>query len=451
MVVRLHVAVSVLLSLAATAPAQASWTRLYPAASPSQRGQFAFAADPVRGSVLLFGGNINNSGITAELWQWNGSTWTLLAPAVGPSPRVGSAMAFDKHLGRIVLFGGYSGSTYLQDTWEWNGTSWSARTPTSRPSGREEHAMAYDPVRQVTLLFGGTSGAGDFGDLWEWNGTTWQQRTFGAGPAPRQSTALAFDPNLNAMLLFGGVSSLLNGPSDDTWSWNGQIWQLLQPMTPPYSRSQHRMVTDAARRRVVLLGGAPAYDPFVWEWDGTNWQCVFVSSPTPRAGEGMAFDATRREVVVYGGLDNFYWTDTWVYRTAHPATFAQYGQGCPGSAGTPALTTAPYSLPWLGDTFRTRVDAVSAAGAGAVFVTCFASTPALSLAPYGLPGCASFVTLDSSQFVLANAGVAEWSIGIPLNMALAGWSLYQQAFVLDPASAGAAVVSNAGTATVGIR
>jgi hypothetical protein len=129
----------------------------------------------------------------------------------------------------------------------------------------------------------------------------------------------------------------------------------------------------------------------------------------------------------------------------------QYGQGCPGSAGTPALTTAPYSLPWLGDTFRTRVDSVPAAGAGAVFVTGFASTPAQSLAPYGLPGCASFVTLDSSQFVLANAGVAEWSIGIPLNMALAGWSLYQQALVLDPASAGSAVVSNAATATVGIR
>jgi hypothetical protein len=362
-------------------------------------------------------------------------------------------MAFDEHRGRLVLFGGYDGVVYLQDTWEWNGTTWTPVATGTGPAARVAPAMAYDPVRQVTWLFGGAN-TNSLGDLWAWNGVSWMQPSVGAGPAPRQQTAMTFDPNRNAMILFGGI--VQNGqqytPVDDTWICNGQTWQLLQPATPPYRRGGHRMVTDTARRRVVLLGGAPFDDPFAWEWDGIEWQCVLVSSPTPRSFEALAYDTARHEVVLFGGsASNYYWNDTWIYRTAQLASFVSYGQGCAGSAGTPALTAAPYSLPWLGDTFRSRVDAVPATGAGAVFVTGFASTPAQSLAPFGMAGCASYVTLDSSQFVLATAGIAEWSIQIPANMALAGWLLYQQALVLDPASPGGAVVSNAASATVGIR
>jgi hypothetical protein len=444
----LRVAVLLFTAITATLPAQADWTRLYPSAAPGPRSDFAFAFDGAHAVTLLFGGSTSTTGYTNHLWQWNGANWSQLFPPAGPSARNDSAMAFDELRGRVVLFGGNDGNNNLQDTWEWDGASWSLRTPASRPLPRQQHAMAYDPVRRVVLLFGGMAPA-NVADLWEWNGVNWLQRIVLTGvPSPRRQTALAFDPNTNTMLLFGGFAGQ---PMDDTWSWTGQAWQQLQPTNPPYSRSQHSMVTDVARRRVVLLGGDPVVDPFVWEWDGTNWRCVFVSSPTPRRGEGMAYDSARGEVVVYGGVSNYQWTDTWVYRTAQPASFTQYGQGCPGSAGTPALTAAPYSLPWLGDVFRTRVDAIPAAGAGAVFVTGFASTPAQSLAPVGLPGCASFVTLDSSQFVLASGGIAEWSIQIPLSMALAGWALYQQALVLDPSTTGGAVVSNAGTATVGIR
>jgi hypothetical protein len=97
------------------------------------------------------------------------------------------------------------------------------------------------------------------------------------------------------------------------------------------------------------------------------------------------------------------------------------------------------------------VNAVPATSAGAAFVTGVASTPGQSLTPFGLTGCLSFVTFDSSRFVPASAGVAEWSIQIPINASLTGLQLFQQALVFDGTAPGGAVVSNAGAATVGIR
>ncbi len=73
------------------------------------------------------------------------------------------------------------------------------------------------------------------------------------------------------------------------------------------------------------------------------------------------------------------------------------------------------------------------------------------MSPFGLVGCQSFVTLDGSRFLPAAAGVAEWSIQVPVSLSLAGSALYQQALVLDPAAAGGGAVSNAGTALVGIH
>jgi hypothetical protein len=262
---------------------------------------------------------------------------------------------------------------------------------------------------------------------------------------------MAFDPVLGGILLFGGSGAL--GTMDDTWSWNGQSWTQRFPLTPPYLRCVHCMVTDVARSRIVLLGGSPIQDPFAWEWDGVNWRCQLVSSPSPRLGSVLAYDTVRREVLLFGGDvpgTSTSLNDTWTYGTASPASFTPFGSGCGDSIGVPALTAAPYSLPWLGDTFRTRVNAVPA-GSGGVFVTGLAPTPGTSLSAFGFVGCQSFVTLDSSRFVPAAAGVAEWSIQVPVALSLAGFTLYQQALVLDPAAAGGGAVSNAGTAVVGIR
>ena len=53
---------------------------------------------------------------------------------------------------------------------------------------------------------------------------------------------------------------------------------------------------------------------------------------------------------------------TWIYRNDVPADLAPLGAGCAGSLGTPNLTAAQYSLPWLGDLFSSQVTPVAANG-----------------------------------------------------------------------------------------
>jgi hypothetical protein len=437
-----HPLVATTLAFCAAAPGQTAWNRQYPSQSPPARFAHAIAYDSARQHTLVFGGQAPQA--TAEFWQWNGITWTLI-PAAGPTARTEAAMVFDSVRGVIVLFGGMDTvGSHLQDTWEWNGTSWSLRLPAVRPAPRYDHAMAFDPGRGRTVLFGGYGASNHMGDLWEWDGQDWQQRAFASGPAARSSSAMAFDPTLGGVLLFGGGGARTY---DDTWRWDGAQWQQLQPPTMPYRRLAHSMVGDTARRRVVLYGGDPA-DPYAWEWDGTAWQTRFVSSPSPRNGCGLAYDTARREVVMFGGYGGF--DDTWVFRTSSPAQFTPYGQGCPGSAGTPVLANAPYSLPWLGDTLTTRVTSVPST-APVVFLTGASSTPATHLASYGMPGCFQFVDVAVAAFTIANGGLASWSIAVPNAAAIAGTSLFQQALVLDTVNAFGGVVSNAADLRTGIR
>jgi hypothetical protein len=173
-----------------------------------------------------------------------------------------------------------------------------------------------------------------------------------------------------------------------------------------------------------------------------------------RIGFALDYDAVHREVVLFGGVSNpapNMYNDTWVYRTASPATFTSYGNGC---AGVPVLSNAPYSLPWLGDTFRARATSLASATSTVVFATSVASTLPIDLAPYGMPGCYSLVdtSIIALDFVAANAGAAEWSIAVPNSTALNGAHVFQQAIALEAgANAAGAIVSNAGDIGVGIR
>lgn len=203
----------------------------------------------------------------------------------------------------------------------------------------------------------------------------------------------------------------------------------------------------------MLMGGSAA-DPFAWEWDGSNWQPQWTPSPGPREGTCLAYDASRREVVAYGGRvpgTSSLLGDVWAWRTAWPADFTAYGAGCGGAGGVPALAAAASSLPWLGDDFRTQVDQVPL-GSGAIFLTGLTATSPQALGWIGLPGCHSLVTLDEAIFAPATpAGTALRTIRVPLAPVLAGVRLFQQALVLDASAPGGATVSNAGEMTVGIR
>jgi hypothetical protein len=114
------------------------------------------------------------------------------------------------------------------------------------------------------------------------------------------------------VLLGGGGEDVVG----DTWTWDGTDWTQHFPAHSPTPRYGPGMAYDAARGQVVLFGAAPGLTSDTWTWDGTDWTQHFPAhSPSGRALMGMAYDAARDRVVLFGGTigGSVYVGDTWTW------------------------------------------------------------------------------------------------------------------------------------------
>lgn len=430
--------------------AQASWSILYPTGSPSPRQFSTLVCFEPTGDVLMLFGSAAGLPVTQH-WKLHGNVWSTF-PTPPHNVTVANAV-YDSLRHRIVTFGGDSSNN---ETWEWDGAQWSHPNPLVRPIARSECAMAFDRTRGVTVVFGGLDTFGNFlQDLWEWDGATWVQRAATTPLGPRVTTLMAFDPVRQNVILYGGLRSALGSTIafTDTWAWDGAAWTQHTPSTPPPYDVRRVIATDLHRQRVVLYGGASG-GTATWEWDGSEWASITSSTPGgPREGHGMAYDPSGRRTVIFGGTSTgFLVQDTWIYRTPLPANVAPFGSGCEGSAGTPALSAAPYTLPWLGDTMRNTVTSVPIGEPGALFVSSFSTTLPAPLGAIGMPGCDLLVGLDALEFRPAVAERAEWTLAIPNVPFLAGVVFRQQAFVRDAAANPLGfAASNGLVVTIGVR
>jgi N-acetylneuraminic acid mutarotase len=81
------------------------------------------------------------------------------------------------------------------------------------------------------------------------------------------------------------------------------LWTQKQDIGP-LPRAGHAMAFDTTRRRVVLFGGTTLAGTFfadTWEWDGDSWTQMQDIGPTPRAFHAMTFDSARNRAVLFGG------------------------------------------------------------------------------------------------------------------------------------------------------
>jgi hypothetical protein len=391
---------------------------------PPARWAAAMAYDSARKRTVLFGG-----GGLDDTWEWDGVNWSHRTPPASPPGRNYAGLTYDPLRRRTVLFGGVDMNGWLDDTWEWDGATWLRATPSTSPERATPTPMTWDPVTERCLLV-------DHG-LWEWDGTTWTQTTYtgqasqvtwdtkrgravlydgegtsrpttiewdglgwirawqvttplmggrhwlswddsrqwgvmldssaaisswdgtwhesaaggvsvagtldavtfdsaraqfvavvadpfglgpeltwtlddqgwspvtGAGPPSRTSTGLAWDAARQKVVLFGGSNR--QGNLNDTWEWDGVSWTQRFPTNSPSPRWSASLTWDAARSRVVLFGGGgtQGYLGDTWEWDGTNWTAMTNFSslePARRAGASLAYDPSRRRVVLFGGI-----------------------------------------------------------------------------------------------------------------------------------------------------
>lgn len=169
-------------------------------------------------------------------------------------------------------------------------------------NGAYRAAFAYDEVRQRVVAFG--AGVGD--ETREWDGFRLRSCAPPQRPSARTGHALAYDAARQRVVLLGGRSDGV--PQTDTWEWDGGTWTAKTPLTRPPARSEHALAFDPTRQRLLLFGGRGAGGDLgdTWEWDGVTWiQAAQPSSTTPnaRSGHTLTFDPLRQRVILFGGVD----------------------------------------------------------------------------------------------------------------------------------------------------
>jgi hypothetical protein len=84
----------------------------------------------------------------------------------------------------------------------------------------------------------------------------------------------------------------------------------------PSGRLGHGMACDAARQRVVVFGGDPGGPPLAdtWNWDGSLWTQIADTGPSARHSVALADDPAAQRVVLFGGASGTTSLgDTWTF------------------------------------------------------------------------------------------------------------------------------------------
>jgi len=246
--------------------------------------------------------------------------FTQLAPQDAPTARLGQAMAPFGHSGQAILYGGAWDGNFAAGTWLWDGSNWNPLNPASNPGLVAYHAMAYDDAHGKIVLFGGVDGTTyEFrNQTWVWDGQNWQQMQPKASPPARYGHAMAYDAVLKKIVLFGGYGE--NGDLNDTWTWDGASWTEVNGSVSPMARSGHAMAFDAKHGELVLFGGfhsegPPTWFSDTWLWDANGWHLAPSGTPpAARSGHLLAYHPALQSVVMIGGAGGKDVTDTtWNY------------------------------------------------------------------------------------------------------------------------------------------
>jgi len=310
-------------SAAMTAGVHGEWSQL----PPPQVEEGAAVYDPMRQSMLLFGGRITNSyGFTNDVWELtlSGSpTWTLLATSGSkPSPRSGPVLLYDSRRERLLLFGGADSITH-DDTWTLDLTAvppaWAEVLPTGTLPSRRSYCQAvYDSLNDRAVLFGGADSLQENGgpvdmqdDVWVLPLTgppAWTELTpLGTPPSPRAAGAVIYDRVRQRMVLFGGYDGLALGDGFTLSLGASPAWAPLGASGgPPAARAIPGVIYEAPQDRMVIFGGytgGSLNDVWALDLSASTWTELLPTGgpPSPRQSPAVVYDAPRDRMVAVGG------------------------------------------------------------------------------------------------------------------------------------------------------
>ena len=307
------------------------------------RDGYTLVVDPVRRRMILHGGETATSGLLGDVLTMpldGPGVWSepcILGPH--PSARHGHAAAYDPIRGGMYVFGGFDGAyrndlsmLLLDSPMEW-GPAPTSGTP---PEARDYASLVYDSARDRLVMFGGNDANTYLNDVWELtslSGTpTWAPLApAGTPPSPRLAHRAIYDAARDRMLVLGGYDGAENG---ELWALEFSPtlqWVQLSPGgAPPDPRHSASLVYDSSRDRLLLFGG---YDGStskddLWELPlsgGFAWAPLTAppQAPLARHGLGGVYDPVNDLMVVAGGFRsgvNVEINDTWVLNFGSFAT-----------------------------------------------------------------------------------------------------------------------------------
>jgi hypothetical protein len=206
--------------------------------------------------------------------------------------------------------------TALQPQPEWKKIE-GGETASERPSAREHPALAYSSTQQIAILFGGTSTWSDeigwipLGDTWQWDGENWEQLNPETNPPARHNSCMAYDLERDVFVMFSGYGeSETTEPVflGDVWEWDGDNWVEKTPKNNPPARSYASLYFDPSRKKIILYTGyhkeneeVVFHDDF-WEWDGQTWTQVYLEHSTKTFRSAILyFEQEQAPIMMDGG------------------------------------------------------------------------------------------------------------------------------------------------------
>src|ERR1700730_1144460 len=76
-----------------------------------------------------------------------------------------------------------------------------------------------------------------------------------------------------------------------------------RPMNNPVARSNHSLTFDATRQQIVLFGGSGSGAGLgdTWVWNGIKWTEKLGRGPSPHSFHSLIYDVARQQIVLFGG------------------------------------------------------------------------------------------------------------------------------------------------------
>jgi hypothetical protein len=163
-------------------------------------------------------------------------------------------------------------------------------------------------------------------------------------------------------------------------------------------------------------------------------------------------------VLLCGGSGNTLFSDLWAYTNPIGAEHTAFGQGCPGSAGTPQLAPVTGQRPWLSGRIGYAVDSAMPSTI-ALLMQGFSRTQyrgvplPFDLGVVGAPGCNLWVAAEFLHAVSVDPfGRGSVTIQVPGDPSLVGLLVFYQFTVFDVAANALGLsFSQGGESRLGVR